>query len=310
MATRQKKTAARKRSASRSKKKSPGTLRRFLVSFTSTTIVVFGIASCVLNPRLTEALRDSPYLSHIDWPGVSESPPPHADAHADAGNTVTRFNRCPQFFPGGQAPRLPAGEHLRELCFDAFAVLYSGKTKTPVFTAERLNRAGLAAARGEQRTNKFYEEARLPMAERATLADYQGSGYDRGHQAPAGDMPSPKAMAQSFSLANMVPQSAENNRGVWARRVEAATRHYVERAQGDVHVFTGPVFEGGVKTIGKGRIWVPTYLFKLVYDPGAKRAWAYWVKNTDDAKVTSPISYRELVNRIGIELLPGIPLKN
>lgn len=122
-------------------------------------------------------------------------------------------------------------------------------------------------------------------------------------------MPTPSAMAQSFSLANMVPQAPENNRGVWARRVEAATRHYVERAQGDVYVFTGPAFKGQVKTIGRGRVWVPTHLFKLVYDPSAQRAWAYWVENTDNATVTKPISYRELVNHIGFELLPGVPLK-
>ncbi len=219
------------------------------------------------------------------------------------------FDACRDYFPGKVVPQVTNKAKLRDICFDSFAVLHSGETKTPVFTVEKLNRVRLADAKGEERTNKFYEEARLPSAERATLDDYRGSGFDRGHQAPAGDMPTPSAMAQSFSLANMVPQSPENNRGVWARRVEAATRHYVERAQGDVYVFTGPAFEGQVKTIGRGRVWVPTHLFKLVYDPNAQRAWAYWVENTDNATVTKPISYRELVNHIGIELLPGVPLK-
>ena len=117
-------------------------------------------------------------------------------------------------------------------------------------------------------------------------------------------------MAQSFSLANTVPQAAKNNRGVWARQVEAATRKYVSRAPGDVFVFTGPVFEGRVRTIGQGRVWVPSHLFKLVYDPTAQRAWAYWVENTDTATVTKPISYRDLVNRIGIALLPRVPLRD
>ena len=81
------------------------------------------------------------------------------------------------------------------------------------------------------------------------------------------------------------------------------------RAQGDVYVFTGPVFSGAVTTIGRGRVWVPTYLFKLVYDPSAQRAWAYWVENTNDAQMAAPISYRELVRRVGFELLPGVQLK-
>lgn len=219
------------------------------------------------------------------------------------------FDTCRDYFPNEVVPQVAKKAKLRDICFDAFAVLYSGESKTPVYTVERLDRARLVSAKGNERTNKFYEEARLPSADRAMLADYRSSGYDRGHQAPAADMPTAAAMAQSFSLANMVPQSPENNRGVWARRVEAATRHYVMRAKGEVYVFTGPAFEGQVETIGRGRVWVPTHLFKLVYDPNTRRAWAYWVQNKDDATVSKPISYRELANHIGIELLPGIQLK-
>jgi len=49
---------------------------------------------------------------------------------------------------------------------------------------------------------------------------------------------------------------------------------------------------------------VPKYLFELVYDEQKGKAWAYWQENSDAAKFSPPISYRELVERTGISLLP------
>lgn len=139
-------------------------------------------------------------------------------------NTFAQFNQCLDYFPNKQIPVVD--QIGRDLCFDSFAVLYSAATKKPIYAVERLNRERLQI-KVDRKGNQFYEEARLPKTERATLADYKGSGYDRGHNAPAGDMPNPSAMAQSFSLANIMPQAHENNRGVWAKAVEQATRKYV-----------------------------------------------------------------------------------
>jgi endonuclease G len=306
MATKQKRAAPRKRPTSRKGKKNTkkplSQLKRFLISFTSTTAVAFGIASCVLNPQLTEALRNAPYVSQIDWPGTGDT---SSATHVEPGNTVTRFTRCPQFFPGGQAPQLPAGAHLRELCFDAFAVLYNSQTKTPLVVVERLNRATLLQARKQHRTDKFYPEARLPRTERAELDDYRGSGYSRGHMAPAGDMATPEAMAQSFSLANMVPQDQVHNAGVWAR-VEQDTRKYVMRAQGDVFIYTGPLFDARPSAVGRGHVLVPSHLFKLVYDSATGRKWAHVQANRADTLAGPPMRYADFVQRSGLQLLlPG-----
>ena len=226
------------------------------------------------------------------------------------------FDSCPQFFVNANIPTLPktAPARQRQLCFDAFAVLYSGQSKTPLYVVEKLSRAQLLDADGEERTNKFYEEARLPGADRSRLEDFKariddngdGQRFDRGHMAPAADMPTARAMAQSFSLSNMVPQAPANNRGPWAKSIEKATRKYVMRASGDVYVFTGPVFDTPVRTLGPNQVWIPAYLFKLVYDPVANRAWAHWIENSDRARAGKPISYEELVRRTGIEFLaPG-----
>ena len=218
------------------------------------------------------------------------------------------FSACPQFFANAKPPIVAPRPTNRALCYDAFAILHSGESKTPVFVAEKLNRASMADAH-EKRTNKFFADARLRSAERATLDDYKGSGFDRGHMAPAGDMPTAQAMAQSFSLANMVPQAHKHNTGVWAKSVEAATRKYASRATGDLYIITGPVYVPSIAqspSIGAGQVRVPKYLFKLVFDKDRNRAWAFWQENSDETRASRPISYAELVNRTGIEFLPGL----
>ena len=239
------------------------------------------------------ALQD---LLGLDFP-THTAPTPHA-------STATRFSQCREHFPAGKPPVVPQASGLRELCYSGFAVLHSASSKTPVFVAERLNRASLQQARKQQRTDRFFADARLPRAERAELADYQGSGYSRGHMAPAANMASAEAMAQSFSLANMVPQNQTHNAGPWSR-IEQDTRKYVQHAQGDVYVFTGPVFAGPLRTIGPGKVHVPSHLFKLVYDTRTGKRWAHWQANAANARVSTPISYEELVRRSGIEFLPG-----
>jgi endonuclease G len=78
------------------------------------------------------------------------------------------------------------------------------------------------------------------------------------------------------------------------------------RAAGDVYVISGPVFDNNSETIGPGKVRVPKYLYKLVYDVTSGRAWAYWIENTDEARAGRPITYEELVRRTGIEFLPGV----
>ena len=112
-------------------------------------------------------------------------------------------------------------------------------------------------------------------------------------------MSNERAMAQSFSLANMMPQARQNNQGIWAKNVEEPTRLYVKRTVGDVFVFTGSTGNSG--SIGKGQVTIPSHLYKLVYDPNKNRAWAYWVENTNEASMSPPITYQDLMQKTGID---------
>ena len=221
--------------------------------------------------------------------------------------TNNDFSACKTVFANNTPPIINASNTKpRALCFSGFAIMHSGKSRTPMYVAERLNKEILSNAH-KKRTDEFFADARLPRSERAELEDYRGSGYDRGHMAPAADMSTDESMAQSFSLANMVPQAPINNRNAWAK-LEKDTRKYIKRASGDVYVITGPVFEPKSKTIGANHVWVPKYLYKLVYDPAANKVWAHWIENSDDAQIAEPISYQEVVKRTGIIFLPDQPL--
>jgi endonuclease G len=221
------------------------------------------------------------------------------------------FDGCADLFPAAKPINLatvPATMKPLALCSDNFAVLYSQTSKTPMVVVERLNSTQLQDAKGEERTNQFYPDPRIPKSGRAELSDYrsQHPAVDRGHQSPAADAPSPNAMAQSFALSNMVPQDPTNNRKIWSK-VESDVRKFAKRADGNVFVFTGPLFDQGHATIGNNKVWVPTRLFKLVYDASSKRAWAYVLPNAE-TRIEKPMDYDTFVKSTGLKLLGNLPV--
>ena len=203
-------------------------------------------------------------------------------------------------------PPLLAKDSLKKdsyaLCFNDFNVMYSGISKTPLWSAEHLTPERLSIK--IKREDNFHEETRVQQSHRALLSDYRGSGYDRGHMAPNADMNNTAAQYDSFSLANMVPQSPKNNQEVW-RKLEEAVRAVVTKHHKDAYVLTGPVFEGKrLKTIGSGVI-VPTAVYKAVYLPKQGIIGAYYAPNNNSQQV-KVVSICYLEEKLGINLFPQL----
>ncbi len=215
---------------------------------------------------------------------------------------------CPQFFPAGRPPALTNAKLAQRttlLCNDAYAVLASGVTHGALWSAERLTASSIDAARDTPRQGTFHPDDRLPPADQAQLDDYRRSGFDRGHMSPSGDMPDAGSMQQSFSLANMVPQAAVLNRGLWAG-IESMMRTLATR-EGELYLVTGPAFQGRqLKSIGPNGVLVPSATWKAVYDPRVGGAAVYVCRNVQRPSC-STVSVANLVSVVGIDPFPGLP---
>ncbi|KQV82377.1 endonuclease [Massilia sp. Root351] len=212
---------------------------------------------------------------------------------------------CPSHYVDGRTPEIRNGKlasATRELCYGVFGVMHSGITRTPLWSAEHLTSGNVEQARELDRENSFHPEPRLPRSERAELSDYARSGFDRGHMAPNGDMPDRATQRDSFTLANMVPQDADNNRQVWAA-IEQAVRKLAKK-EGDLYVITGPAFLGS-ELRKVGNVLAPSHLYKVVYSPRQRAGAAYFVENKADVNYVT-MSVAQLEAKIGIDLLPSL----
>lgn len=103
----------------------------------------------------------------------------------------------------------------------------------------------------------------------ASLADYKGSGYDRGHLSPAADFAFDKeAMSETFYMSNMSPQAGSFNRGIW-KDLESEVRTWAKKF-GRVYVISGPVLEkpaSEYESIGANKVSIPQYYYKVLLAP-------------------------------------------
>lgn len=185
--------------------------------------------------------------------------------------------------PGGEPHRTPGWTNgpTTLLVRAGYALAHSSIDRIAYWVCEHVGSAQISGHLPRPGTSAFQADPQLPAGRRAELADYRGSGYDRGHQAPNADQTVDRQVQlETFYLSNMTPQSPELNQGVWAA-LEAQVRRWV-RGGRDVQIVTGPLFydpeeenpataDGQVNftTIGDNAVAVPTHYFKIVVRTGA-----------------------------------------
>lgn len=159
------------------------------------------------------------------------------------------------------------------------------------------------------RTDQFLTDP-LAKPHSADDADYEGSGYDRGHLASAEDMSwSEQTMRESFYYSNMTPQVPAFNRGVW-KRLEELVRYW-SSAYDSVYVVTGPVLTADLPAIGHDKVSVPRYYYKVVleYNPKGVQGIGFLLRNeASSAPLKSfAVSIDSVEQLTGIDFFPKLP---
>jgi endonuclease G len=141
-----------------------------------------------------------------------------------------------------------------------YVISYNSSRKVPNWVSWELNTSYLGTS---DRQDDFRPDDTFPPTiPQASLADYSGSGYDRGHMCPSADRTlTIPANQQTFYLTNMVPQSAHNNRGPWAN-LEGDLRTIANTGK-ELFIISGGTFSASSNTIGSGVV-VPDMTFKVV----------------------------------------------
>lgn len=180
------------------------------------------------------------------------------------------------------AVSIPRGVANQVLQYQSIRVNFNPSLRIPNCVAYELTATmvDMADAPGHE-NRKNYNYARDPKVKECPENwEYRGSGYSRGHMAPAMDMRWDKtAMAQCFYMTNMCPQDTKLNNDHW-RVLEEKVHRWAKRDK-RILVFTGPIMGKSPKRIGKNKadIAVPEAFFKVVYAPGQGRAIAFIYPN-------------------------------
>ncbi|KAF7476449.1 Hypothetical predicted protein [Marmota monax] len=134
-------------------------------------------------------------------------------------------------------------------CYTNHALSYDQTKRVPRWVLEHISRSKIMGD-ADRKHCKFKPDPNIPPAFSAFNEDYVGSGWSRGHMAPAGNNKfSSKAMAETFYLSNIVPQNFDNNSGYW-NRIEMYCRELTERFE-DVWVVSGPLTLPQTRSDGK-----------------------------------------------------------
>lgn len=167
-----------------------------------------------------------------------------------------------------------------EICKSHYAMVYSDQYKTSLVSGQHLTKSDVEGAETINRDGKFYSD---PVVHSPSTSKYTGTGFDRGHETPAGSMPTIESEDETFDTGNVAPQAPKLNRVKW-RELEVKVNK-MATTYGDAYVYTSPLFIGANIQKTSTGLPIPTQFSKVVYIPSTGECHAYVADNNNDADI-------------------------
>lgn len=178
--------------------------------------------------------------------------------------------RCQVHNPWGWAQTT---KQVTAICRRAYFVAYDAAAKIPNYVTYTLTPGNALGC--WPRTNAFVADESVPNG--PTPSDYAGTGYDKGHAVPDGDLSWDQQVEyESFLMTNMYPQLGGLNRGIW-KLLETSVRGWAVQTNNVYTIYVGGVYDAATdKKIGRGVV-VPTGFYKIVINQntGAMAGWYF-----------------------------------
>lgn len=178
--------------------------------------------------------------------------------------------RCQVHNPYGWAQ---TSKQVTPICRRAYFVAYDAAAKIPNYVTYTLTPQNALGC--FPRTNAFVADQSVPGGARPE--DYAGTGYDKGHAVPDGDLSWDQQVEyESFLMTNMYPQLGGLNRGIW-KLLETSVRGWAVQTNQNYTIYVGGIYNTATdKKIGNGVV-VPTAFYKIVINQntGAVAGWYF-----------------------------------
>lgn len=267
--------------------------KRLLLYFIPSILSLTIVSGCI-NYTNTGTEQEAP-VQEVE---IKESPKP-VSGYADFRNptrkttqdksTSTSVNHLPK----AQEKEYPI------ISYSGYEVMYNPEYKIPRWVKYELL-ASETDGEWSRKGLKFTPDPSVSFPQ-ADDYDYRGSGWSRGHMAPAADFKwSSTAMIETFYFTNCCPQNLELNSGQWST-LEKKVREWANR-YGSLTVYTGPiVLDNAYGTIGYNKVVVPDAFFKAILAGEQSIAFVMYNHNNNENIQKCAMSVDDLEALTGID---------